>query len=163
VSASANCGVIYVGAPSEAEQPQKRLKVDDAIAAVRAAAEEGISRGGGTAYLNCIDAVRALPLEGDEAVGRDILIHGLEAPVRKIAINSGFNPDVILDNIRRRPVGFGFDVMSEQYVDMFEAGVIDAVKVARTALEKGVSGAMMALTTEALVRTRNEADFAVEP
>jgi chaperonin GroEL len=154
--------VIYVGAPTEAQQKQKRLKIEDAIAAVRAAAEEGITAGGGAAYLACSTAVKNLTLSGDEAVGRDILLHALEAPARRIAINGGFNPDVVLDNLERLPAGHGFDVMAETYVNMIEAGIIDAAKVARMALEKGVSGAIMAFTTEALVRSRRD-DPALNP
>lgn len=154
--------VIYCGAPTEAQQKQKRLKIEDAIAAVRAAAEEGIVPGGGTAYLNCIEPVRAMDLRGDEAVGRDILIHALEAPVRQIAVNGSFDPEVVLDRIRRSPKGYGFDALRDRYVDMMQEGIIDAAKVARMSLEKGVSGGLMALTTEALIRPKRD-DPAVNP
>jgi chaperonin GroEL len=149
----AKIATIWVGAPAEAQQKQKRLKVDDALWTVRAALDEGVVAGGGIGYIRCIPALRELAAEttGDEQMGVRILMRALEAPLRTIAENGGHQAAGIIDQLARQPEGFGFDVISGAFVDMFEAGILDAVKVARSSLEAGVSGGLMALTCEALV------------
>ncbi len=144
---------IWVGAPSEAQQKQKRLKVDDALWTVRAALDDGVVAGGGIAYIRCVSALKELEAEtsGDEQMGVRIMMRALEAPLRTIAENGGHHAPAIIDRLGREPDGYGFDVISGTFVDMFEAGIMDAVKVARSSLEAGVSGGLMALTCEALV------------
>jgi chaperonin GroEL len=149
----AKIATIWVGAASEAQQKQKRLKVDDALWTVRAALDDGVVAGGGIAYVRCQNCLRKLEGEtsGDEQMGVRILMRALEAPLRTIAQNGGHHAPAIIDQLARQPDGYGFDVVSGNYVDMFEAGILDAVKVARSSLEAGVSGGLMALTCEALV------------
>ncbi len=144
---------IWVGAASESEQKEKRLKVDDALWNVRAALEEGVIPGGGIGYVRCIPALQELAatMSGDEQMGVNILIRALEAPLRTIAENGGFHAPAIVDELARQPEGHGFDVVTGTFVDMYEAGILDALKVARSSLEAGVSGSLMALTCEALV------------
>lgn len=149
----ARIATIWVGAPAEAQQKQKRLKVDDALWTVRAALDEGVVAGGGIAYIRCIPALQELEGEtsGDEQMGIRILMRALEAPLRTIAENGGHHAAAIIDQLARQPEGYGFDIVSGAFVDMFEAGILDAVKVCRSSLEAGVSGGLMALTCEALV------------
>ena len=149
----AKIATIWVGAASEAAQKEKRMKVDDALWTVRAALDEGVVPGGGIAYLRCLPALRELEAaaEGDERMGVRILMRALEAPLRTIAANGGHHPPAILDELARRPEGEGFDVVQGAFVDLYEAGILDALKVARSSLEAGVSGGLMALTCEALV------------
>ena len=124
--------------------------------------ESGIVPGGGAAYLACIPAVRALQLEGDEAIGATILAQVLEEPMRQIAVNAGVHPPLAISEAQRQGAGFGLDAVSRQTVDMLESGIADPAIVARRALEHGVSGALMLLTTDALVIHRKPKE-SVEP
>ena len=146
--------VIKVGAPTEIEMKEKKLRVEDALAATKAAVEEGIVAGGGVALLNAADAVKALTgtLTGDEKTGAQIILRALEEPIRQIAANAGLEGSVIIDNIRRADKkGYGFNAYTEEYVDMIPAGIVDPTKVTRSALENAASVAGMVLTTESLV------------
>ncbi len=146
--------VIKVGAPTEIEMKEKKLRVEDALAATKAAVEEGIVAGGGVALLNAADAVKALvdSLAGDEKTGAAIILRALEEPVRQIAANAGLEGSVIIENIRRSgKKGYGFNAYTEEYVDMIGAGIVDPTKVTRSALENAASVAGMVLTTESLV------------
>ena len=151
---SGGVAVIKVGAATETEMKEKKLRIEDALNATRAAVEEGIVPGGGTAYLNVIADVAALleTAEGDEKTGIRIVVKALEAPVRQIAANAGFEGSVIIDKIQTSgKKGFGFDAYSEEYVDMMEAGIVDPTKVTRSALQNAASVAATVLTTEAVV------------
>ena len=146
--------VIKVGAATEIEMKEKKLRIEDALAATKAAVEEGIVAGGGTAYINAIPVVeKMLPsLDGDEKTGAKIILKALEAPVRQIAENAGLEGSVIVDKIRRsRKVGYGFDAYNEVYTDMIPSGIVDPTKVTRSALQNAASVAAMVLTTESLV------------
>jgi chaperonin GroEL len=146
--------VIKVGAATEVEMKEKKLRIEDALAATKAAVEEGIVAGGGTAFINAIPAVSKMinGLEGDEKTGAKIILKALEAPVRQIAENAGLEGSVIVDKIiRSRKVGYGFDAYNETYCDMIPAGIVDPTKVTRSALQNAASVAAMVLTTESLV------------
>ena len=146
--------VIKVGAATETEMKEKKMRVEDALAATKAAVEEGIVAGGGTAYIKAIPAVKALYKEttGDEKTGVAIVMKALEEPVRQIALNSGLEGSVILENIlRSKKVEYGFDAYNEVYCDMFAAGIVDPTKVTRSALQNAASVAATVLTTESLV------------
>ena len=151
--------VLRVGAATEAEMKEKKLRVEDALAATKAAVEEGIVAGGGTALINAIPAVEALvpTLDGDEKTGAKIVLKALEEPVRQIATNAGLDGSVIIDSIRRADkVGYGFDAYKEEYVDMITSGIVDPTKVTRSALQNAASAASMVLTTESLVGNKKE-------
>ena len=151
---SGGIAVIKVGAATEIEMKEKKLRIEDALAATKAAVEEGIVAGGGTALINAMPAVEKLlpSLDGDEKTGAKIVLKALEEPVRQIALNAGLEGSVIIDKIRRsRKVGYGFDAYNEQYVDMIPAGIVDPTKVTRSALQNAASVASMVLTTESLV------------
>lgn len=151
---SGGVAVIKVGAATEIEMKEKKLRIEDALAATKAAVEEGIVAGGGTAYINAVPAVEKLlaSLEGDEKTGAKIILKVLEAPIRQIAENAGLEGSVIIDKIRRsRKVGYGFDAYNEVYCDMIPAGIVDPTKVTRSALQNAASVAAMVLTTESLV------------
>ncbi|MBR3268084.1 MAG: chaperonin GroEL [Oscillospiraceae bacterium] len=146
--------VIKVGAPTEIEMKEKKLRVEDALAATKAAVEEGIVAGGGVALLNAAQSVQKLvdTLEGDEKTGAAIILRALEEPIRQIAANAGLEGSVIIENIRRTGKnGYGFNAYTEEYVDMIPAGIVDPTKVTRSALENAASVAAMVLTTESLV------------
>ncbi len=146
--------VIKVGAATEIEMKEKKLRIEDALAATKAAVEEGIVAGGGTALMNAIPAVAAevAKLEGDEKTGAAIVLKALEEPVRQIAANAGLEGSVIVANIKASgKVGYGFNALSEEYMDMMEAGIVDPTKVTRSALQNAASVASMVLTTESLV------------
>ena len=146
--------VIKVGAATEIEMKEKKLRIEDALAATKAAVEEGIVAGGGTALINAIPAVEELipSLEGDEKTGAQIILRALEEPVRQIALNAGLEGSVIIDTIKRSgKTGYGFDAYNETYVDMIPAGIVDPTKVTRSALQNAASVAAMVLTTESLV------------
>ena len=146
--------VIKVGAATEIEMKEKKLRIEDALAATKAAVEEGIVAGGGTALINAQPAVKKLceKLTGDEKTGAMIVLKALEEPVRQIAVNAGLEGSVIIDKIiRSRKVGYGFDAYNEEYVDMIPAGIVDPTKVTRSALQNAASVASMVLTTESLV------------
>lgn len=146
--------VINVGAATEVEMKEKKLRIEDALAATRAAVEEGIVPGGGTALLSAIPAVKALvkKLTGDEKTGAEIILRAIEAPIRQIAKNAGLDGSVILNNITRsKNPNYGFDAYKNTYVDMVEAGIIDPTKVTRSALQNAASIASTLLTTESIV------------
>ena len=146
--------VIKVGAATEVEMKEKKLRIEDALNATRAAVEEGIVAGGGTAYLNAIPAVEKLlaESEGDEKTGVQIVARALTAPVKQIAANAGIDGSVVLEKIRESgKIGYGFDAYKETYVDMISAGIVDPTKVTRSALENAASIASTLLTTESLV------------
>ena len=151
--------VIKVGAATEVEMKEKKLRIEDALAATKAAVEEGIVAGGGVALLNATDAVAKLidSVEGDEKTGVRIVLKALEEPVRQIAANGGLEGSVIIDTIRRSgKAGYGFDAYKEEYCDMIPAGIVDPTKVTRSALQNAASIAGMVLTTESLVADKKE-------
>ena len=151
---SGGVAVIKVGAATEVEMKEKKLRIEDALAATKAAVEEGIVAGGGTALINAMPSVTKLTasLSGDEKTGAQIVLRALEEPVRQIAANAGLEGSVIIDKIvRSRKVGYGFDAYNETYVDMIPAGIVDPTKVTRSALQNAASVAAMVLTTESLV------------
>ncbi len=151
--------VIKVGAATEIEMKDKKLRIEDALAATKAAVEEGIVAGGGVALVNAIPAVKALldATEGDEKTGVAIVLKALEAPIRQIAYNAGLEGSVIVDKIiNENKANYGFDAYCEEYKDMLEAGIVDPAKVTRSALENAASVASMVLTTESLVAEKKE-------
>ncbi|MBR2459780.1 MAG: chaperonin GroEL [Clostridia bacterium] len=163
---SGGVAVIKVGAATETEMKEKKLRIEDALNATRAAVEEGIVAGGGVSFLNVIEPVKKLlaTVSGDEKVGVDIVVKALEAPVRQIAENAGFEGSVIVDKIMRsRKVGYGFDAAKEVYTDMMEAGIVDPTKVSRSALQNAASIASVVLTTEVLVADKKEDKPATAP
>ncbi len=163
---SGGVAVIKVGAATEIEMKEKKLRIEDALAATKAAVEEGIVAGGGTALINAIPAVNALieTLEGDEKTGAQIIGKALEAPLRQIALNAGLEGSVIIDKIvNAEKVGYGFDAYNETYVDMIPAGIVDPTKVTRSALQNAASVAAMVLTTESLVADIKEPEPAAPP
>ena len=145
--------VIGVGAATEVEMKDKKLRIEDALSATKAAVEEGIVAGGGTTYVNIMPSVEkiAKSLTGGEKLGAEIVLKALEEPVKQIARNAGLEPAVILENVKKSADGFGFDADKEQYVDMKKAGIVDPTKVTRSALQNAASIAAMVLTTESLV------------
>jgi chaperonin GroEL len=143
--------VIKVGAATEVELKEKKHRIEDALSTTRAAVEEGLVAGGGTALVQSIPALDALKLEGDEAIGVAILRRALEAPVRQIAENAGQEGSVVVAAVRGKPVGEGYDALKGDYGDMFAKGIVDAAKVTRSALQHAASIAGMVLTTETLV------------
>ena len=145
--------VIGVGAATEVEMKDRKLRIEDALSATRAAVEEGIVAGGGTAYINIIPELQKSvdELTGDEKIGGKIILRALEEPVRQIAINAGLEPAVILENVKKQKEGIGFDAKHEEYVDMKKAGIVDPMKVSRSALQNAESVASMILTTESIV------------
>ena len=161
---SGGVAVIKVGAATETEMKEKKLRIEDALNATKAAVEEGIVAGGGTAYLNVIDDVKALldTVEGDEKTGVNIVLKALEAPVRQIAENAGFEGSIIVDKIMGSgKKGYGFDAYNEKYVDMMETGIVDPTKVTRSALQNAASVAATVLTTEAVVADIKEPEPAM--
>jgi chaperonin GroEL len=150
---SGGVAVVSVGANTEAEMKQTKARVEDALHATRAAAEEGILPGGGVALLRSIEAVDKIrgSARGDEKIGVDIIRKALAAPIRQIADNSGLDGSVVADEVLQRPVNTGYDANAGKYVDMFKAGIIDPLKVVRTALQNAASIAALALTTETMV------------
>ncbi|MBE6557026.1 MAG: chaperonin GroEL [Ruminococcaceae bacterium] len=151
--------VIKVGAATEAEMKEKKLRIEDALNATRAAVEEGIVAGGGTAYLNVISEVEKLveTVEGDEKTGVRIVLKALEEPVRQIAANAGFDGGVIVNEIMRSgKMGYGFDAYNEVYCDMMSAGIVDPTKVTRSALQNAASIASVILTTESVVADKKD-------
>ena len=151
--------VVKVGAATETEMKEKKLRIEDALNATRAAVEEGVVAGGGTIFVNIIPAVEALlnTVDGDEKTGVRIIAKALEAPIRQIAANAGLDGSVILEKVRNSgKVGYGFDAYKEEYCDMVSAGIIDPAKVTRSALENAASVSAMVLTTESLVADKPE-------
>ena len=151
--------VIKVGAATEVEMKEKKLRIEDALNATRAAVEEGIVAGGGTAYVNAIPAVakEVSKVEGDEKTGVRIVMKALEEPVKQIAVNAGIDGSIVLERIKNaRKVGYGFDAYKETYCDMIKSGIVDPTKVTRTALQNAASIASMVLTTESVVADKKE-------
>lgn len=148
--------VIKVGAATETALKEMKLRIEDALNATRAAVEEGIVAGGGTALVNVIASVDALTLEGDEETGRAIVRRALEEPVRQIAYNAGYEGSVVIDKLKHSETGVGFNAATGEWVNMIEAGIIDPVKVTRSALQNAASVASLILTTEAVVANKPE-------
>ncbi|MEZ7602370.1 chaperonin GroEL [Streptococcus sp. 27098_8_91] len=153
---SGGVAVIKVGAATETELKEMKLRIEDALNATRAAVEEGIVAGGGTALVNVISAVASLELEGDEATGRSIVLRALEEPVRQIAYNAGYEGSIVIDRLKNAELGTGFNAATGEWVNMIEAGIIDPVKVSRSALQNAASVASLILTTEAVVANKPE-------
>lgn len=153
---SGGVAVIKVGAATETELKEMKLRIEDALNATRAAVEEGIVAGGGTALVNVIPTVEALELTGDEATGRSIVLRALEEPVRQIAYNAGYEGSIVIDRLKNAELGTGFNAATGEWVNMIEAGIIDPVKVSRSALQNAASVASLILTTEAVVANKPE-------
>lgn len=153
---SGGVAVIKVGAATETELKEMKLRIEDALNATRAAVEEGIVSGGGTAFVNVLSAVEALDLSGDEATGRNIVLRALEEPVRQIALNAGFEGSIVIDRLKNSEAGTGFNAATGEWVNMIDAGIIDPVKVTRSALQNAASVASLILTTEAVVANQPE-------
>ena len=150
--------VIRVGSATEVEMKEKKLRIEDALSATKAAVEEGIVSGGGIAYINIIPQVEKLTeeLKDDEKIGAKIILSALEEPIKQITKNAGLEPAVIVENVKKSEIGFGFDVTKEKYVDMKKVGIVDPTKVTRSALENAASIASMILTTESVVTDKKE-------
>ncbi len=160
---SGGVAVIQVGAATEVELKEKKLRIEDALSATRAAVEEGIVPGGGTALLRSIPALESLKLEGDEKIGASIVRRALEEPVRQIAHNAGLEGSVIVEQVKKESGNRGYDAANNQVVDMVEAGIVDPAKVTRSTLQNAASIAAMLLTTEALVADKPEKKEAAAP
>ena len=161
---SGGVGVIKVGAATEVEMKEKKLRIEDALAATKAAVEEGIVAGGGVALINAMPAVQKVlnTLEGDERTGAAIVLKALEEPIRQIALNAGAEGSVIIDTIvKKKTVGYGYDAYNETYGDMIKNGIVDPAKVTRSALQNASSIAEMVLTTESLVADKPEPEAPV--
>jgi chaperonin GroEL len=155
---SGGVAVIKVGAATETEMKEKKLRIEDALAATRAAVEEGIVAGGGTAFINAVSAVDKVlgNAEGDEKTGMTIILKALEEPVKQIAFNAGLEGSVIVEKVKGGKAGVGFNALTETYVDMVKAGIVDPTKVTRSALQNAASVASMVLTTESIVADKPE-------
>lgn len=153
---SGGVAVIKVGAATETELKEMKLRIEDALNATRAAVEEGIVAGGGTALVNVIAQVADIELTGDELTGRNIVLRALEEPVRQIAKNAGYEGSVVIDKLKQSETGTGFNAATGEWVDMIETGIIDPVKVTRSALQNAASVASLILTTEAVVANKPE-------
>ncbi|MCX8073979.1 MAG: chaperonin GroEL [Clostridia bacterium] len=152
--------VISVGSATETEMKEKKLRIEDALAATKAAVEEGIVSGGGTAYINILPEIEKLSnsLEGDEKIGVKMIMKALEAPIRQIAYNAGVEGAVVIDKIKSLEKGMGYDALNDKYVDMKKAGIVDPTKVTRSALQNAASISAMVLTTETLVADKKDKD-----
>ena len=150
--------VIKAGAATEIEMKEKKLRIEDALAATRAAVEEGIVAGGGTAFINAIPAVKKVvdELGGDEKTGAQIVLRALEEPVRQIAHNAGIEGSIIVNKIKESPIGVGYNALTDEYMDMLKGGIVDPTKVTRSALQNAASVAAMVLTTESIVADKPE-------
>jgi chaperonin GroEL len=153
--------VIKVGAATEVELKEKKHRIEDALSTTRAAVEEGLVPGGGVGLLQAMPALDNLNLDGDEAIGVNILRRALEAPIRQIADNAGQEGSVVVATVRGMKPGHGYDALNGEYGDMFAKGIVDALKVTRSALENAASIAGMVLTTETLVTDLPEKQVAV--
>jgi chaperonin GroEL len=153
---SGGVAVIQVGAPTETELKEKKHRIEDALSATRAAVEEGIVAGGGTMLVDALSALDSLELEGDEGTGVNIIRRALEEPLKMIANNAGVEGAIIVEKVKNSPVGVGFDVLTEEYVDMVEKGIIDPAMVTRSALQNAASIGSMLLTTECLIADQPE-------
>ncbi len=150
--------VLEVGAATETEMKEKKLRIEDALSATRAAVEEGIVPGGGVAYLNAIDAIKDLELPGDEGVGVSIVRRALEEPLRRIAENAGAEGSIVVERVKAMENGMGFNALTGEYVNMMAAGIVDPAKVVRSAIQNAASIAALFLTTEAVVAEKPEED-----
>jgi len=148
-----------VGAATETEAKEKKTRVEDALSATRSAVEEGIVAGGGVALLNCIPALEALKLEGDEQTGVTIVRRSLEAPLRQICLNAGIEGSLVVERLRTEKPGFGIDVIDNVYKDMKAAGIVDPTKVTRSAIQNAASIAAILLTTEVLIAEKPEKEY----
>lgn len=155
---SGGVAVIQVGAATETEMKERKLRIEDALAATKAAVEEGIVAGGGTAYINAVPKLAELlkTAHGDEKTGVQIIMKSLEEPMRQIAANAGFEGSVVVDKVKNSKTGIGLDILKEEYVDMIDTGIVDPTKVARSALQNAASIAAMVLTTESVVADKPE-------
>ncbi|MDO7907241.1 chaperonin GroEL [Paenibacillus sp. JX-17] len=160
---SGGVAVIKVGAATETELKERKLRIEDALNATRAAVEEGIVSGGGVALLNVYKAVAAVELEGDEQTGVNIVLRALEAPIRTIAANAGEEGSVIVERLKREEIGVGYNAANGEWVNMIEAGIVDPAKVTRSALQNAASVAAMFLTTEAVIADKPEPAGAPAP
>lgn len=160
---SGGVAIISIGAATETEMKEKKARVEDALHATRAAIEEGIIPGGGVALLRCLDVLDELKLDGDEQTGVDIVRRSLEAPVRQLATNAGLEGSVIVNRLKAEKGNIGYDISTDEYVDMLESGVIDPAKVTRTALQNAASIAGLLLTTECLIADAPEKDGGSAP
>ena len=150
--------VIQVGAATETEMKEKKLRIEDALNATKAAIEEGIVAGGGTAYINILKEIEKFgeTLQGDEKIGAKMVTTALEAPIRQIAYNAGVEGAVVIDKIMSLEKGMGYDALNNKYVDMKKSGIVDPTKVTRSALQNAASIASMVITTETLVADKKE-------
>ncbi len=155
---SGGVAVIKVGAATETELKEKKLRIEDALNTTRAAVEEGLVAGGGTALVNVIKALDSVTATGDEKTGVNIVRRALEAPIRQIADNAGLEGAVIVERLKKEPIGTGYNAATGEWVDMFQAGIVDAAKVTRSALQNAASVAAMFLTTEAVIADKPEKD-----
>jgi chaperonin GroEL len=153
---SGGVAVIKVGAATETELKERKLRIEDALNATRAAVEEGIVSGGGTALINVYNAVAAIQAEGDEKTGVNIVLRALEEPVRTIAGNAGLEGSIVVDRLKKEALGIGFNAATGEWVNMIEAGIVDPTKVTRSALQNAASVAAMFLTTEAVIADKPE-------
>lgn len=160
---SGGVAVIKVGAATETELKERKLRIEDALNSTRAAVEEGIVSGGGTALINVYSAVAAVKADGDEQTGVNIVLRSLEEPIRTIAANAGQEGSVIVERLKNEKIGVGYNAASGQWVNMFEAGIVDPAKVTRSALQNAASVAAMFLTTEAVVADKPEKDKPAMP
>lgn len=155
--------VVKVGAATETELKELKLRIEDALNATRAAVEEGIVPGGGTAFVNVLDSLNSIEAEGDEATGVSIVLRALEEPVRQISENAGMEGSVIVDKLKQADTGIGYDAKSNQWVNMIEAGIVDPTKVTRSALQNAASVAALLLTTEGVIADRPAPDMPPMP
>lgn len=155
--------VIKVGAATETELKERKLRIEDALNATRAAVEEGMVSGGGTALVNVYNAVAAVQVEGDEKTGVNIVLRALEEPIRTIAANAGQEGSVIVERLKKEEIGIGYNAATDTWVNMFEAGIVDPAKVTRSALQNAASVAAMFLTTEAVIADKPEPEKPAMP
>jgi chaperonin GroEL len=162
---SGGVGVIKVGAATEIEMKEKKLRIEDALNSTKAAVEEGIVTGGGTVYIEAIPEVEKLAksLQGDERTGAMIIVKALEEPLRQISMNAGFEGSVVVNKVKSGKKGMGFDALNEIYVDMRTAGIVDPAKVTKSALQNAASAAAMLLTTESGIADKPEKKAAPAP
>uniref|UniRef100_UPI001BD1E244 chaperonin GroEL n=1 Tax=Tepidanaerobacter acetatoxydans TaxID=499229 RepID=UPI001BD1E244 len=155
--------VIQVGAATETELKERKLRIEDALSATRAAVEEGIVPGGGTAFIDAVPALDKIQAEGDEAIGINIIKRALEEPVRQIAANAGYEGSIIIEKLKASEKGVGFDALREEYGDMLAKGIVDPTKVTRSTLQNAASVASMVITTEAVVTDIPEKEKPMPP
>lgn len=148
---SGGVAVIKVGAATETELKERKLRIEDALNATRAAVQEGIVAGGGTAYMNIYNEVSKIEASGDEATGIQIVLKALEAPVRQIAENAGIEGSIIIHKLKELEAGYGYNAATDEFVDMFKTGIVDPTKVTRSALQNAASISASFLTAEAAV------------